>query len=84
MILKNFIVSLSLLLSIGCASRQPVVVGDVITCVHKHDSNVVVVYTSDNMRRFTLNDMTMFQIIDVNGDEVFWNIYEIENYECAK
>lgn len=85
MALKTFIVSLVLLLaSAGCATSNQTYGPDVITCVHKHDDNFVVKYRKENFRQFTKNDIIMFQIIDINGDEVFWNIYEIENYECTQ
>ena len=83
--LKHFIPSLLLLINAGCASKPPVYYGpDAITCVHKHDDNIVVQYRKENFRQFVMNDIIMFQIIDIEGNEVFWNIYEIENYECTQ
>jgi hypothetical protein len=58
--------------------------GTIRTCVHKHDENIVVqFYYPDNIRRFPQNGITQYQIIDLDGNEVFWNINEIENYNCS-
>lgn len=86
MTLKSFILSVLILATnIGCATTAPTPMssGDVINCIHKYDDNIVITYDRENISRFIINDVIMFQIIDVNGDTVFLNIYEIENYVCT-
>lgn len=63
--------------------ETPVGAENIITCTHKHDDTIVVRYDKHNITKFVANDIIMFQIIDVNGKKIFWNIYEIENYNCV-
>lgn len=53
-----------------------------IQCVHKHDSDITVKYYSNNITRFTTNNVITYYIKDIYGKDIFLNIYEIENYNC--
>ena len=80
--LKSFTVTLLLFLTSGCATNQPVPDSDTITCVHKYDDSLVIQYERKNISRLVVNGVVMFYILDVDGNKVFLNIHEIENYNC--
>jgi hypothetical protein len=53
-----------------------------ITCVHKYESSWQFTYEPENITRFISNNVIQFYIKDVQGRDIFLNIYEIENYNC--
>jgi hypothetical protein len=68
----------------ACISNQKNENFEIIKCIHKYDKSRIVEYESQNITRFIINDIITFYIIDINGKEVFLNIYEIENYKCIR
>ena len=71
---------------VGCATgtTAPPPVSGTMTCVHKYDETRVVEYDKNNITRYVINDVVTFYILDTNGNDVFLNIYEIENYICEE
>lgn len=88
----RFIKSLPLILILAiasaCSSPQPSpdvaeeTSATAITCVHKYEPSWFFTYEPENITRFVANNVVQFYIVDVQGREVFLNIYEIENYNC--
>ena len=74
-------------MTVSCVTtpKPPVIAPNdvIITCVHKYDSNRVVKYVKGTTQRTVINDVITFYILDINGKDVFLNIYEIENYNCT-
>lgn len=84
----KFILSIiALILLINCGNTPPPVLPEgenVVYCEHKHDSKINFYYLPKNMISFTQNKVLQFQIITLNNEEIFLNIYEIENYNCME
>lgn len=84
--IKSLILILILLTVSGCASTTVEDAHETsstaITCVHKYESSWRFTYEPENITRFISNNVVQFYIRDVHGQDVFLNIYEIENYNC--
>lgn len=78
------ILLINILFLSSCVSQEKVYDDpNLIRCQHKYDSRIKILYNPENISRFTLNDVVMFRIIDVEKNVIFLNIYEIENYTCG-
>lgn len=81
----NFIILTISLFLIGCTTTPPAgYTAGTMTCVHKYDESRVVTYDKNNITQYVINDVVTFYILDINGNDVFLNIHEIENYICEE
>jgi hypothetical protein len=55
----------------------------VIECNHKYDNTQTFRFYEGNIARLTINDVITFHVVDINKEDMFLNIYEIENYKCT-
>lgn len=88
----NFMRSLLLIATLAivsaCSTTAPVTdvpdqsTFNTITCVHKYESSWGFTYEKQNITRYVANNVVQFYIKDVTGQDIFLNIYEIENYNC--
>ena len=84
--LKNFLLILILMIvQISCSASDTKTekIEIIRECIHKYDSSIKIIFYEKNMKKFVLNDIPMFYIVDINGKDFFLNIYEIENYICG-